>query len=215
MAISPVPPLVPGKALKFGGETGYVYGLQAAAALLAIVTVPLLGSLTASLYNVDARFPVRVVAGNIFVGAIVPLAIGLALGRWLFRNASPKVPRTIALVANVLLVIAFVPILIGSWPQMQALIGDGSVIAMAVVVAIALLGGHLLGGADSSHRSTLAFASAMRHPGIALALAGANHSDKAISAAVLLFMLVGLAVMLPYQIMLRRSNSNTHAIDQA
>lgn len=204
MAISPVPPLVPGKALKFGGKPGYVYGLQVAAALLAIVTVPLLGLLTAGFYNVDAQFPVRVVAMNIFVGLIVPLAIGLALGRWLFPHATPKVPHIISMVANGLLVIAFVPILIGSWPLMRELIGDGTVVAMALVVTIAVAGGHFLGGPDLSQRTALAFASAVRHPGIAMALAGANHSSKAVSAAVLMFMLVGIVALVPYQMLLRR-----------
>ena len=204
MAISPVPPLMPGKALKFGGEAEYVYGLQAAFALLAIVTVPLLGWFIATFYNVDAQFPASVVAGNVFVGLIVPLAIGLALGRWLFRNASPRVPHVISIIANVLVVIAFIPILIATWPQIEALIGDGSVIAMALVVVLALAGGHFLGGPELAGRSTLGFAAAIRHPGIALALAGANDSDKPISAAVLLFMLVGIVVLIPYQMILRR-----------
>lgn len=204
MAISPVPPVMPGKALKFGGEAEYVYGLQAAFALLAIVTVPLLGSFIATYYNVDAQFPIDVVAGDIFLGLIVPLAIGLALGRWLFRGASPEVPRRISSVANMLVLVAFVPILLGSWPQIRELIGDGTAVAMALVVVVALAGGHFLGGPALASRSTLGFAAAIRHPGIALALAGANHSDKPISAAVLLFMVVGIVVLIPYQIVLRR-----------
>lgn len=204
MAISPVPPLMPGKAFKVGGEAEYVYGLQAAFALLAIVTVPLLGSFIASFYQVDAQFPISVVAGHIFLGLIVPLAIGLALGRWLFRGVSPKVPRLISSAANVLVLIAFAPILIVAWPQIHALIGDGSVVAMALVVVLALAGGYFLGGPSLARRSTLGLAAAIRHPGIALALAGANHSDKPISAAVLLFMVVGIVVLIPYQIVLRR-----------
>lgn len=204
MAISPVPPVMPGKALKFGGDAQYVYGLQAAFALLAILTVPLLGSFIAAFYGVDAQFPVGVVAGHIFLGLIVPLAIGLVLGRWLFRGASPAVPQRISTVANVLLLIAFAPILIFAWPQIRELIGDGSIVAMALVVVLALAGGYLLGGPALAHRSTLGFAAAIRHPGIALALAGANHSDKPISAAVLLFMVVGIIVLIPYQIVLGR-----------
>lgn len=204
MAISPVPPVMPGKALKFGGEAEYVYGLQAAFALLAIITVPLLGSFIATYYDVDAQFPIGVVAGDIFLGLVVPLAIGLALGRWLFRGASPKVPQRISSVANVLVLVAFIPILIGSWPQIRELIGDGTAVAMALVVVLALAGGYFLGGPSLAGRSTLGFAAAIRHPGIALALAGANHSDKSISAAVLLFMVVGIVVLIPYQIVLRR-----------
>jgi len=204
MAISPVPPLMPGKALKFGGEAEFVYGIQAAFALLAVISVPLLGAFIAVFYNVDAEFPIGTVAGNIFVGVIVPLAIGLALGRWLFPDASPKVPHVMSTIATLLVVLAFIPILIGTWPLIIGLIGDGSVVAMALVVVAALAAGHYLGGPLLSHRTTLGFAAAIRHPGIALALAGANHADKPISGAVLLFTLVGLVVLLPYQIVVRR-----------
>lgn len=213
MAISPVPPLMPGKALKFGGDTGYVYGLQGAAALMALLTVPALGALGARLYDVDAQFPVGIVARNIFVGLVVPLAIGLAIGRWLFPKASPALPRTVILVANVLLVAAFVPLLIGAAPEMGKLIGDGTMVAMAIVVLIALAGGHLLGGPRDEDRPTLAIAASLRHPGIALALAGANHAAKPVTAAVLLFMLVGMVVLIVYQLVMKRRRPAAAAQD--
>ncbi|MFS0849239.1 Na+-dependent transporter [Novosphingobium panipatense] len=204
MAISPVPPLMPGRALKFGGSAGYVYGLQGAGAVLALVMVPLLGLVGASIYGVDAHFPVSVVARNIFIGLVVPLAIGLIVGRWVLPGVSPSVPRTITLIANVLLVLAFIPLLVAETPAIMALIGNGTVVAMAAVVVAGLLGGHILGGPELRDRSTLAFTAAIRHPGIALALAGANHAAKPVTAAVLLFLLVGLLVLVPYQMFLNR-----------
>jgi BASS family bile acid:Na+ symporter len=203
MAISPVPPLMPGKAMKLGGNAGYIYGLQGAAALMALLTVPALGALGARLYDVHAQFPIGIVARNIFVGLVVPLAIGLAIGRWLFPKASPALPRTVLLVANVLLVVAFVPLLIGVAPEMGKLIGDGTMVAMAIVVVIALAGGHFLGGPADEDRPTLAVAASLRHPGIALALAGANHAAKPVTAAVLLFTLVGMVVLIVYQLAMK------------
>lgn len=204
MAISPVPPLMPGKALKFGGNAGYVYGLQGAGALIALLTVPALGALGARLYDVEAQFPVGVVARNVFVGMVIPLALGLLIGRWLMPKAGPAVPRAIMMVANILLVLAFVPLLIGALPEMGKLIGDGSILAIGIVVLIALLGGHYLGGPSSTDRPTLAVAASLRHPGIALALAGANHAAKPVTAAVLLFMLVAMVVLALYQVAMRR-----------
>jgi BASS family bile acid:Na+ symporter len=143
------------------------------------------------------------VARNIFVELVVPLAIGLAIGRWLFPKTSPARPRTVLLVANVLLVVAFVPLLIGVAPEMGKLIGDGTMAAMAIVVVIALAGGHFLGGPADEDRTTLAVAASLRHPGIALALAGANHAAKPVTAAVLLFMLVGMVVLIVYQLAMK------------
>jgi BASS family bile acid:Na+ symporter len=210
MAISPVPPLVPGKALKAGGAHQYVSGLQIAVALTAIISVPLLGTLTAAWYHSGARFPVTTVAANIFLGVIVPLTIGLLLGRWLAPGFSRKAAPILAVIANVLVVIAFLPVIVGAWPKIVELVGDGTIIAMAIVIGIAILSGHLL--ADPAHggdRGTLAFASAMRHPGIALALVGANHADQAVSAGVLLFMLVGMVLLVPYKMFLRRSEPDS------
>jgi hypothetical protein len=76
---------------------------------------------------------------------------------------------------------------------------------MVLVVVIALAGGHLLADPVQGDRGTLAFASAMRHPGIALALIGANHANRTISAGVLLFLLVGFIALIPYQMFLKRT----------
>lgn len=204
MAISPVPPLMPNKALKFGGSAGYIYGIQGAAALMALFTVPLLGALGDRLYDVDAQFPAAVVARNVFLGLVVPLAVGLMIGRWLFPKASPALPRYLIIVADILLVIVFVPLMIKAAPEVAALVGDGSIVAMGIVIVVALAGGHLLGGPGEVDRPTLAVASALRHPGIALALAGANHAAPPVTAGVLLFLLVAMVVLTLYQIAMRR-----------
>jgi len=202
MALSPVPPLMIGKALKAGGAREYVYGIQVAAAAFALVSVPLLGALVAHFYEVQAQFPLVVVARNIAIGIVVPLAIGLVLGRWVMPTLAHRIAPAVSLIANLLVVVAFIPILIVAWPEMIALTGNGTLLAIAIFVICCVAGGHLLG--EEASRSTLAFASAMRHPGIALALASANQSDKSVSAAVLLTVLTGLVVLTPYQMVMKR-----------
>jgi|GEM_PF-1130482 len=199
MAISPLPPIVPGKALKFGGEQKYVYGLQFVMALFAIVTVPLWGLALDAIFGAEAQFPVAVVARNVFIGVILPLAVGILLGRWLAPELAHRIAPIMAKLVLLLVVIAFIPILIGFWPRMMALIGDGTVLAIAGVIIIAIGVAHLLGPTDQGNKATLVFSAATRHPGIALALAGANHANPSVAAAVLLFMLVGLLVVTPYQ----------------
>jgi BASS family bile acid:Na+ symporter len=78
---------------------------------------------------------------------------------------------------------------------------------MALVIVIALGGGHLLGGPDLEDRATLAIASSVRHPGIAMMLANANFADKRITAAVLLFLLVGMVVGIPYKRWIKRTSA--------
>jgi BASS family bile acid:Na+ symporter len=205
MAISPVPPLVPGKSLKFGGRREYVYGLQIAMVVLSLVSVPLLGNITAALYGSRAEFPLWVLVRNLVSGLLIPLAIGLALGRWLAPDFSKRFAPTLAKIALIMVFVTIVPILIVAWRPMIGLLGDGTLLAMAIVIGLAMLGGYVVGQKEPGDRAALVFASAMRHPGIALALIGANNANRTIVAGVLLFLFVGLFALIPYQILLKRS----------
>ncbi len=212
MAISPVPPLVPGKDLKLGGRTAYVFGLYAALALISVISVPLLGSLTAAFYGVSKSFPASIVALNVASVVVLPLLLGIVFGRklapdWAHR-AVPWIERT----AMVFLLIALVPILWSSSPQFPLLVGDGTIIVIIIVVGIALAAGHFLGGEAPEDRPALAVAAATRHPGIAIALAGANHENPQVTSAILLFLLVSIVAVIPYQIFVKRRSATASRI---
>ncbi|SNS44331.1 Predicted Na+-dependent transporter [Sphingomonas laterariae] len=204
MAISPVPPVLPNKDIKYGGRTEYAYGIYAAMAICSIVTVPLLGEILSHYYGVDAIFPLSVLAKNVLIGVVVPLAIGIVLGRWLMPKIAHKYAPIISTIAAICVSLAFIALIIPLWSDIMALVRDGAVIAIAIIIALVLLCGHALGGPRFEDRPILAFTAATRHPGIALALAGANLVDKKVSAAVLLTLIVGLIVQIPYQIFVNR-----------
>lgn len=204
MAISPVPPLVPGKELAVGARKEYAYGLYAAMALLTVVSVPAVLALTTTLFGRQDFISVDSIARTVGLGVLLPLGIGIAI-----REIAPvfagRIWRLIYQISMVLVLLAFVPVLIQVWPALVNLIGNGTVLAMAAVTLIALAGGHLLGGPDRRDRATLAMASAVRHPGIAISIAGASFHDPRVSAAVLLFLLVGLVAAAPYTAWVKRS----------
>jgi BASS family bile acid:Na+ symporter len=104
----------------------------------------------------------------------------------------------------VLLAIAILPLVVALAPAMWRLIGNGTVLAIALIVALALLAGHLLGGREPHDRATLAIACTTRHPGVALLIAQGNFPEPDIKAAILLFMIIGLLVGLPYQVLQKR-----------
>lgn len=204
MAVAPVPPLVPGQELGVGGRKSFAYGVYVAMALLTIVSVPLVFDITARLFGRDDTVSIVAAAKTVLTGVIIPLAIGLAI-RALAPAFAARAAPWLYKISMLLVVLAFLPILIQIWPLMMSLIGDGTLLAMALVVAACLLVGHLLGGPERIDRSTLAIASSVRHPGIAMALAGANFGKPEVTAAVLLFMLVGLAVGTVYKIWFKRT----------
>jgi len=102
-------------------------------------------------------------------------------------------------VATWLLRIAIIPVLIISWPAVRELLGNGTLLAMLVVCFAGLAIGHYVGGPDDDDRTVLALATAMRHPGIAMAIGQAAFpGNEVIRAAVLLTVLVVALATMPY-----------------
>ena len=173
-------------------------------ALLTVVSVPAVLALTTTLFGREDFVSVDSIARTVGLGVLLPLGIGIVI-----REIAPvfagRIWRPIYQMSMMLVLIAFAPVLIQAWPAIMDLIGNGTVLAMAAVTIIAIVGGHLLGGPDRRDRATLATASAVRHPGIAMSIAGASFHDPRVSAAVLLFMLVGLLAAAPYSAWIKRS----------
>lgn len=203
MAISPVPPLLPGKELAIGARKEYAYGLYAALVLTTLISVPIVFNIAAALYGSDDRVSFGAVFATIAGGVLLPLAIGVAVKRIAPRLAEATW-QLIAKAAMALVLLAFIAIVIRAWPAMVAMIGDGTLLAMAAVSAIAIAAGHFLGGPDRVDRATLATASVVRHPGISISLASAAFADPRVSAAIVLFMLVGMIVAAPYSAWIKK-----------
>ncbi|MES1198646.1 MAG: Na+-dependent transporter [Pseudomonadota bacterium] len=203
MAISPVPPLVPGKELAVGGRKEYAYGLYVAMALLTVVSVPLLVAIAARLFGRDDFVSIRHMAQTVLLGVLLPLAIGIFIRR-VAPHFAERAWSVVYKGSMVLVLLAFTPVLVKAWPAFTDLIGNGALLAMAAGTIIALIAGHVLGGPDRRDRATLATAASVRHPGIAMSLAGAFAHDPRVTAAILLFMVVGLVISVPYTMWVRR-----------
>jgi BASS family bile acid:Na+ symporter len=212
MAVSPVPPMVPGRMLGAGARKEYAYGVYVAMSLLTIVEVPIWVAIGAALFGKDRRADVGLVAAMIVKTVLIPLAVGLVV-RHFMPGFSAKAAPWLFKVCVLLVVLLATPIIILIWPSMARLIGNGTLATMAVVVLIALVGGHALGGPDPQDRKTLALASAVRHPGMAITVGTAARIQDDFTAAVLLFVLVGVAVTFAYQLGMKagRPHSRTPA----
>lgn len=203
MALSAVPPVLPGEELKAGATRAYAYGLYTALALLTVLVVPAWVAMAAWIYGVQASVSIETVASKVGWQVLLPLTIGLALRRLaprLARRAAPWVPK----LSLGLLFVGELPVFVSSWPTMMELVGNGTVLVMVVVSAIGLLSGHLLGGPNIGERGALALASATRHPGIAAMIATTNAADEQVSAVILLFLLAGMLTAEPYKHWLNR-----------
>jgi BASS family bile acid:Na+ symporter len=207
MAVAPIPPILPGKQLKFGGSSDYVFGLLVAVSIAALVMVPLGVSGIGRLFGAEASFGPDEVAKLIGKTILLPLTAGLAV-----RHLAPGLARWLApwasRLGNVVLLAVLVPVLIKAWPAVVSLVGNGTILAIGVVVVAAIAAGHSLGGADADDRSTLAIASAMRHPGVALAVATLNFPEEpSIPAAIILYVLVAAVATTIYGAVRRKQLS--------
>ena len=196
-ALSPVPPILPGKQIKAGGKSSYVIGLLMVTALVSVVYVPLVATLIGHYFDrvvdVDYGSILTIVATSM----LLPVLAGMLVHK-LAPAFAQRIDAPLSSGANVVLVIACVPIVIKEWPAMLALIGNYSIVAMMAFALVGLFVGHWLGGPDPDDRSVLAMATAARHPAVALAITHNTADKPGVMAAVLMTLLVATVVTAPY-----------------
>ena len=203
LAVSPLPPVLPGKRLNLTSQ-GYIYGIVVAAAVSSVVLVPASAALLGAYYHTQHVSVVKVFL-VVAVTVLAPLYIGLFIRR-IRPTQAPGLAAVLSKVGTALLIVACIPVLVMEWPTIRSLFGDGTVVAAIVLSSLGLLIGHLFGGPDPQHRTVLALATASRHPGVAL-VAGVSASAQAprlVTAAVLLAFIVSMIVTTPYAVWRKR-----------
>jgi BASS family bile acid:Na+ symporter len=198
VALAPVPPILPRKQIKTGGDSAYAIGLLATVGLVSIVWIPLALAGLQRLSGVPLDMPAVRVAPVIAMTVLAPLVAGILLAL-LAPGPAAKVQPWVSKLGGLLLLLGATAILVGQWRAMIDLIGNGTVVAFIVFVVVGQLAGHLLGGPDPNDRTVLAMAASSRHPGVAFAIAHLNFPhEKALIAAVLLFLVVNAIASIPY-----------------
>jgi BASS family bile acid:Na+ symporter len=212
LTISPIPPLLPGKEEKAGGDTRYGLGLMAIAGVLSILTVPLSVNLVGLYIGRPLTIAANTISTIMLTSVVLPLAAGLAV-RALWPAVAVRLIRPMGLVARVLLLVGAVGLMIGATGPMLAMVGNGTLVAMTAVVILGLAVGHFLGGPEPGHRLVLGLSTASRHPAIALAVAKANFPDEPrLGPTILLYLLVTAIVSIPYQVWFKRRDKPAAAV---
>jgi bile acid:Na+ symporter, BASS family len=207
LALSPVPPLSPGTERKAGGQTSYALGLMAIVSLLTIVSVPLGVRLVGRYFGQPFLMPAGAIAQVAVKMALLPLMAGLVV-RALMPAVANRVEKPFAAVAKVLLLAGALALLAAALPAALSLIGGGTILAIAGFVAVGLGVGHALGGPAADERMVLALSTASRHPVIALTIAKVNFPNEPyLGATIVLYLLVGAVVGVPYRLAVRRATS--------
>jgi bile acid:Na+ symporter, BASS family len=203
MAIAPGAPVALRRAIGAGGHRSFAPALQIAVALLAVVSMPLSIAVLDEYYGAEAVIGPQHLARQVFLAQLLPLALGMATNRLANRGAAwlePKLRR----LGSLLLILLLVLVLIDIW---HIVIGAGWRVTLAIVLvtALALAVGHMLGGPEPATRTATAICSAARNPGLALLVATLNAAPPAITAAVLAYVVIAAATIIPYVVWRRRA----------
>lgn len=200
MAACPSAPLILRKAGKSGGSVAEAGLLQVAAAVLAIVSVPLLARLGERVFAVEGWDVLpRQVALQVGEVQLLPLLAGLLL-RQRFPAAMARVQLPLDRLANGLLALLVLAVLGKTLPLLVpfGLANASAVLLMAVMVLLSLALGALAAGAGRERRITAAAVTSMRNPGLALLLASTYAPQlPGVKLAILLYLLVTVLVSAP------------------
>jgi BASS family bile acid:Na+ symporter len=207
LAISPIPPLLPNREGKGGGRQAYGLALMAIMSLLSIVTVPLTVEVLERVFGRPLGVEPGAVAVIVLKMALLPLAAGLAV-RAALPALADRLDNVISLIATVLLVLASLALLAGTWRAIWEAAGSGAnLVAMIAFVAVGLVVGHVMGGPEPENSLVLALSTACRHPMIAFSIASANFPDQRFGASILLYIIINVLVGAVYVAWYRRQRT--------
>jgi bile acid:Na+ symporter, BASS family len=203
MAISPGAPVALRRSLSVGGHRSFAPALQILVAVLAVVSMPLSIAAFDEVYAGHASISPAQLARQVFTAQLLPLGFGMLVRRAAPMLADRLQPR-LARLGNLLLIVLAILALINVW---HVVVDSGPRIAfaIAVVTALALAVGHMLGGPDPGTRTAVAISSAARNPGLALLVATLNNAAPEIGRTVLAYLLVSALTVSIYVIWRRRA----------
>ena len=199
-AVSPVLPPWAKKGTALGARGDYVVGLELLSTAVSLLVVPLMIAIGERLFGVSTSLEPKAMVGVLLATVVLPLTLGIGVAR-LFPLTAPKLAAVADRVGSVVLLIGAVVLLGVHGPTMLAVIGEGTVLAILVVIVFGLLLGQLLGGPDRGIRDALSSATVSRHPAIALLLAtGAfPQQQTTVIGTVLIYLLA--SILLPIFLM--------------
>jgi BASS family bile acid:Na+ symporter len=197
LSISPVPPLLPRREGQAGARGPYALGLMAWLALLSILLVPAAVAILKQIIHQPLDISSLAVTRVVFETALAPLSAGMMV-RALLPETTVRLARVVNRIAWILLTFGIAALLAANLQAMWAVVGGGTLAAMAIYISISLAVGHVFGGPEPQQSAVLALSNACRHPAIAVSIASASFPEEQFGATVLLYVVMNLMLCIPY-----------------
>ncbi len=203
VAVSAGAPLLPRKLLGIG-DGSYVFSLVTISSVLAVVTVPAWFAVLAPQFAQTQDLSPMRVGLVLFQSFFLPLVAGMAIRRF-FPAFATRIGSRLTGLASAVLLAAALGLLTVQWRVFIEANWHG-ILALAVLIVLALLIGHVLGGPDEDTRTALAVACATRHLGVAVMVATALPGPR-IPAILAIYIATSAAISIPYLALRRRARS--------
>ena len=186
-------PFLPKLAQIAKANVAFAVGLMTILMIVTIVYLPIVLPLLLPGVEVAAVQ----IALTLIVTMLVPLLIGL-LVKARYEGVAEALQPVMAQISNISLALLLVLMLGLNFSNVIALFGTGAIIATLLFLAIAVLGGYLLGGPGTDTKRVLALGSGQRNLSAAFIIAASNFADQ---PNVLVYLaavgLMGMVVILP------------------
>jgi BASS family bile acid:Na+ symporter len=202
LGLAPGAPFIPKIVQVAHGDVAFAVGLMA---LLMVGTVVAL-ALGLPLIVKGTEVSAWKIAQPLLLLMLMPLAIGLlvrvkvpALPGW-WRPSLSRLANLSGLVVLVLLVALNVE-------SVWRMLGNGSILAAVLFVALSLLIGWMIGGRDRGVRSSLALGTGSRNFAAALLVGSQNFKDPKVNVMVIVTAIISMAILLPAAVRFGRANA--------
>jgi BASS family bile acid:Na+ symporter len=203
MAIAPGAPIALRRSLDAGGHRAFASALQMSIAVIAAVSMPLSIAALNHLYVGHARIAPGEVAAQVFTAQLMPLGAGM-LVRHFLPGVSSRLEVRLGQIGTILLAAFAVLALVDIYGDVLAADGRAA-LAIALITALALTFGHLLGGPDAGTRTAVAISTAARNPGLAFLVASMNTASNRFDVTIIVYLVISALVLLPYVIWRRHA----------
>ena len=194
LAVSSGAPLLPRKLLGIG-DGAYTFSLVAVSSVLAVILVPLWLEMLGPMFPRLPRLAPEKTALVLGESFFLPLLAGMAVRRYFPKLAAWTGGRVVGL-AGLAMTLAAVVLLAVNWHVVLEVRWQG-IAALALLILMALIIGHLVGGPKEEDRSALAVACATRHIGVAVAVATSLPGART-AVVISIYIAISVAITLPY-----------------
>ena len=200
-----MPPTLPESEFRAGTREQTALGLLISQTLLAIVFVPATLMVFNAVLGTNASFAPASVIAVVGELTLVPFFIGLVVS-YISHDFAARISLRVHRLGQLLLMLGVVGVVLAFTRTWLALLGNGTLLVITLMVVVAIMIGHALGGQRRHDRVALAIAAGSSHPGLAVAIVAGSAPAAIVGevvAAVMLYLVVSTLVTRGYTFLMR------------